>query len=189
MARPSLSLIELTRRAHTEFMQAGRVDLSLRTIGARIGVSARMLVHYFESREKLVISVLEYERAEQQRLIGELMSGGFDPIPLLRRVFRAMTEPNAVDRLRFFFDLVAEANRDRELYADFLSRDLVGYWREMMLETLRFSGVPDPVWDMPSIALACARGLYIEVLAEGDVADVRRRYDRLLDLIGPNLGL
>lgn len=168
---------------HRELIAAGRVDLSLRTIGERVGVSARMLVHYFGTREQLVRAVLDHERALQREALDALLARGAGPIQLLRDYFRAVTEPSSVSRLRFFFDLVAEAGRNPDAFAGFLEHDLVGYWKVAMTNYLEHTGNPNASWDIPSIALATARGLYLEALSGAAADDLRRRYDILLRLL------
>ena len=44
---------ELTARCLAAFIQAGSLELSLDHLAAQVGVSKRMLIHYFGSRENL----------------------------------------------------------------------------------------------------------------------------------------
>lgn len=174
---------DITRALHAYVLKRGRVDLSLRDLGEQVGVSARMLLHYYGSRDTLMRAVLAHERALQQETLGRLVAAGYGPFQLLREYFRMMTEPDALGRLRFFFDLIAEANRHPVEYDQFLSHELVEYWRRSMLGFLEQAGFSDAGWDLPSLALASARGLYLELLSGADVADLRRRYDLMLEML------
>jgi len=173
----------ITARLHETLLDAGRVDLPLRTLGKKVGVSARMLMYYYGSREQLVLAVLAHERTLQQRDLSEL--GTTDPVEMLRAYFRWMTDASRLSRVRFFFDLVADAGRNPEQYGSFLRESLVGYWQEMMTRALRVADYADVPWDIPSLALATARGLYLELIAGADPAALRRRYDLFLAAMRP----
>lgn len=179
---------EARDRAHAYLVGSGRIDLSLRTLGAAIGVSARMLVHYFGNRETLLLEVLDLERVRQREMIRRLAQTGLGPVELLRVYFHHITEPGSRSRIRFFFDLVAEAGRRPEAYHRFLTEDLVGYWKMTMSTFAREAGIGPLPEDIASLALAAARGLYLELLAEGNTEAVRRAYDRQLSWIAAELG-
>lgn len=159
----------------------GRIDDSLRSIGERIGVSARMLIYYFGSREQLLVAVLERQRERQRRWIEELVAAGMRPAEILLRYFDAATAPERRGLLRFFFGLVAEANRDPGRYREFLDEELVGYWRTMMEDLAGDGAASDVDAAFVSLALGAARGLYLELLATGDTEHVRRAYRLLID--------
>lgn len=59
---------EILDRAIEVFQQRGLQDTSLRRIADAIGVSHAVLLHYFESKEQLLVAV--YEHAELQRNAG-----------------------------------------------------------------------------------------------------------------------
>ena len=178
---------DITRALHAYVLSQGRVDIPLRKLGERVGVSARMLLHYYGSRDKLMTEVLAFERDLQQEALAALLKSGLGPIELLREYFRMMTEPEAIGRVRFFFDLIAEANRRPADYHDFLANDLVQYWRRSMQQYLDSTGFASSGWDLASLALATARGLYLELFAGSDVADLRRRYDVMLEILAKQL--
>lgn len=170
---------EITRRVHEEVLATGRMDRSLRDLGGRVGVSARMLIYHFGSREELLQSVLQLERELQTKRLEALVARGVGPIELLRGYLWEMTEPAHRGRLRFFFDLVAEAFRDPERYERFLREELVGFWKKEMLRLLENWGYRGVPWELVRLSLAAARGLYLEALATGDVESIRRSFDRL----------
>jgi AcrR family transcriptional regulator len=56
---------ELVAAAAAVLARTGVIDTSLRTLAAELGTSARMLIHYFGSKEQLILEVL----ARQQRAV------------------------------------------------------------------------------------------------------------------------
>ena len=148
---------EVTERAHAVLLSEGRIDIPLRQLGTEIGVSARMLIYYYGSREALLIDVLAFERGRQNDMLSGLADGGSGPIELLRAYFYAMTEDESRSRLRFFFDLVSEAHRKPEAYNDF-RKGLIEYWQSTISHFLSIHGFEEVPWDLMSLALATARG-------------------------------
>lgn len=51
--KPKSEIDELTARCLAAFVEAGSLDLSLDLLAAKVGISKRMLIHYFGSREHL----------------------------------------------------------------------------------------------------------------------------------------
>ena len=188
MPKQPPDLEPILQALHKEVLGEGRVDLSLRDLGNRIGISARMLIHYFGSREELMTQVLDYERKQQQVALKSLIQSGLGPLELSREYFRFVTEPQTLGRLKFFYDLIAEANRNPQDYQHFLDHELVGYWNTTMISLLAQAGYDQVSWDIPSLALASARGLYLEIFAGADVEDLRRRYDLMLEMLSERLG-
>lgn len=174
---------DLLRKASEELLRRGRTDVSLAELGTAIGVSARMLVYHFGSRESLMQQVLSSERERQQTEIAQYVASGLGPIEILRAYFHDRTEPGQRSTLRFFFDLVAEANRNPETYGEFLSRDSVRYWMAAAARLTEESELSEHERMLVSLALGAARGLYIELLSTGDAEQVRRTYDQLLEWI------
>jgi AcrR family transcriptional regulator len=84
-------------------LETGRIDRSLRELGVVVGVSARMLVYHFGSREELLQAVLRRERELQTRQLDGFLASGARPPELLERYFIMITEPANRGRLRFLF--------------------------------------------------------------------------------------
>jgi len=51
--KPKSEIDQLTGRCLAAFVEAGSLDLSLDHLAAKVGISKRMLIHYFGSRENL----------------------------------------------------------------------------------------------------------------------------------------
>src|SRR4051812_9901890 len=55
------------------FLRHGVANLSLRPLAAAVGTSARMLLHYFGSKEALITEVMEQVQARLQSTFEELL--------------------------------------------------------------------------------------------------------------------
>ena len=56
----------IVQRATDHLLERGVVAVSLRELAAAVGVSPRMLVHHFGSREKLVSSAVREARSDYE---------------------------------------------------------------------------------------------------------------------------
>lgn len=58
----------------------GFADLSLRGLGAAIGVSHRMLIHYFGSKEQLLVEIVRMSERRQRDLLSRFrLEPGLSP--------------------------------------------------------------------------------------------------------------
>ena len=62
---------ELRDRALDYFLEHGLAELSLRPLADEIGTSSRLLIYHFESKEKLIATVMEEARSRTQRSFAE----------------------------------------------------------------------------------------------------------------------
>lgn len=99
---------EVIGRCLAAFMQAGTLDLSLDQIAMRIGVSKRMLVHYFGGREALE------ERAMslfEDRLRAQFAPDNFPAGAPLATVIAALWDRTTAQESRGLLLLVMELSR------------------------------------------------------------------------------
>ena len=66
----------LRQKCFRYFLQHGVANLSLRPLAAAVGTSARMLLHYFGSKEALIAEVMEQVQARLQGAFEELRDSG-----------------------------------------------------------------------------------------------------------------
>ena len=64
----------IAQLAASYLLEQGRMDVSLREIAAAVGVSPRMLVHHFGSREELVSRALGEARSQQRAAFEALLA-------------------------------------------------------------------------------------------------------------------
>ena len=55
-----------------QFAVGGVGDRSLRDVAAAVGTSHRMLLHYFGSRESMLVAIVNQEPASVRQIVGEL---------------------------------------------------------------------------------------------------------------------
>lgn len=90
----------------------GIADLSLRRLGAAIGVSHRMLIHYFGSKEQLLIEIVRTSERRQRDLLSQLrLEPGLSPADVARRLWRQLTDPRLAGQERLFFEVCGQALR------------------------------------------------------------------------------
>lgn len=103
-------LEELVERCLATFIRAGTIDLSLDQLADSVGISKRMLVHYFGSRENLeerAMTLLE-ERLRAQ-FAPEAFPAGVSPRTVMTTLWERTTAPQAKGVLLLVMDLSRRA--------------------------------------------------------------------------------
>ncbi|MFG3529905.1 TetR/AcrR family transcriptional regulator [Streptomyces sp. NPDC047917] len=147
----------------------GFADLSLRGLGAAIGVSHRMLIHYFGSKEALLVEIVRTSEQRQRDLLYRLrLEPGLSPSGTARLLWRQLTDPRLAGQERLFFEICGHALRGRPEAA--LALDgFVDDWLEPLMAAEIATG-KDPVAarNRARLGLATVRGLLLDLLATGD---------------------
>ncbi|MFE2472417.1 TetR/AcrR family transcriptional regulator, partial [Streptomyces mirabilis] len=92
----------------------GITDLSLRGLGAAIGVSHRMLIHYFGSKEHLLVEIVRTSEQRQRDLLSRLrLEPGLSPAEAARLLWQQLTDPRLAGQERLFFEIYGHALRGR----------------------------------------------------------------------------
>lgn len=148
--------------------EAGSLDLSLAHLAERTGVSARMLVYHFGTREALqraLATRLEAElrehftaamRESERRSVGEATLSLWDRISAERS--RGV--------LRLLLDVVHQAQRGDE-EARRIAEGEVQAWKHVLAE-----GIDDP--DVAAGLMLMVLGASVDLLSSGDAAGGRR---------------
>lgn len=158
---------EILRKAVAHALAHGVSSLSLRPLGAAIGVSARMLLHHFGSKEQLLAEILaEIERAFAARLMSRLAAG--EALPALVAAFwREMSDPALEPLLRALYDAWGRALVAPEAYAGFLGT-LVAPFRDALSAHLRALGLgAGAAAAEAALILATLHGLALQRLTTG----------------------
>ncbi|WBO68556.1 TetR/AcrR family transcriptional regulator [Streptomyces camelliae] len=161
----------------------GIADLSLRRLGAAIGVSHRMLIHYFGSKEQLLVEIVRTsERCRRDQLSRLRTEPGLSPADVARRLWRQLTDPALAGQERLFFEICGHALRGRPEAVPVLD-GLVTDWLEPLVAAETAAGV-DPVTarSRARLGLATVRGLLLDLLATGDRAGVDAAMEEFLRL-------
>ena len=162
---------EILDRAIEVFAELGSEGASLRRIAESIGVSHAALLHYFDSREQLLVAV--YEHAEAARIRGsraEEVETALDI--LLRSAIENATVPGLV---QLYSTLVAtsvraEAGESRRYFTERFA-----HVRREIADRLRADQAAGRVRDdvdaedLASVLIASSDGLQIQWLLDPDV--------------------
>ena len=98
----------LLHQAAAYVLQHGLSDLSLRPLAAALGVSARLLLYHFGSKEHLVTEVLATVAAQQQILLGSLETGT-DPVARFDALWARLSSPEFMPFLRSLLEVELRA--------------------------------------------------------------------------------
>ncbi|MGW3495916.1 TetR/AcrR family transcriptional regulator [Streptomyces sp. NPDC001020] len=161
----------------------GIADLSLRRLGAAIGVSHRMLIHYFGSKEQLLVEIVRTSEHRQRELLSRLrLEPGLSPADFARRLWRQLTNPRLAGQERLFFEICGHALRGRPEAVPILE-GLVADWLEPLVAVEIAAGA-DPVVarNRARLGLATVRGLLLDLLATGDRDGVDEAMEEFLSL-------
>lgn len=161
----------------------GIADLSLRRLGAAIGVSHRMLIHYFGTKEQLLVEIVRASERRQRDLLSRLHAGpGLSPADVARLLWHQLTDPRLADQERLFFEICGHALQGRPEAVPILE-GLVTDWLEPLVAAEVAAGA-DPVAarNRARLGLATVRGLLLDLLATGDRAGVDAAMEEFLRL-------
>ncbi|MET9386218.1 TetR/AcrR family transcriptional regulator [Streptomyces sp. NPDC002928] len=161
----------------------GIADLSLRGLGAAIGVSHRMLIHYFGSKEQLLVEIVRTSEQRQRDLLSRLrLEPGLSPTDAARLLWQQLTDPRLADQERLFFEIYGHALRGRPEAAPVLE-GLVNDWLEPLVAAEVAAGTdPAVARNRARLGLATVRGLLLDLLATGDRAGVDAALEEFLQL-------
>ncbi|MFF4138495.1 TetR/AcrR family transcriptional regulator [Streptomyces mirabilis] len=161
----------------------GITDLSLRGLGAAIGVSHRMLIHYFGSKEHLLVEIVRTSEQRQRDLLSRLrLEPGLSPADAARLLWQQLTDPRLAGQERLFFEIYGHALRGRPEAAPLLE-GLVYDWLEPLVAAEVAAGAdPAVARNRARLGLATVRGLLLDLLATGDRAGVNAAMEDFLQL-------
>src|SRR5438477_12873962 len=166
----------LLQNCLTYFLRHGVAALSLRPLAAAVGTSARMLLHYFGSKEALIAEVMEQVQARLQTAFQALRNStdGGAGDKLLLRFWRVLSSKTNQPFLRLLFEVQMLALQNPRGYRRYLSRTSDS-WRQLIERALP---VKDKDAATATLYNAVIDGLLLELLATGDL----RRTSRALQL-------
>ncbi|MFE3943782.1 TetR/AcrR family transcriptional regulator [Streptomyces sp. NPDC059118] len=162
----------------------GIAGLSLRRLGAGIGVSHRMLIHYFGTKEQLLVEIVRASERRQRDLLSRLrIEPGLSPADAARNLWRQLTSPELSAQTRLFFELYGQAVQGRPEAAPVLD-GLITDWLTP-LAAVETAGGTDPATARARLGLAVVRGLLLDLLATGDRAGVDAAMEEFLAVYYP----
>lgn len=161
----------------------GLAELSLRPLAKAVGSSPRVLLHYFTSKEELVVEIIRAARKRQQAMVAELKLGDLEPRDVAATLWRQWSAPRWQALTRLSFEVYSLALNDRARFGDYVKRSI-----EDWLTALE-SCAPHPdasraeIRAFATILIAGFRGFLLDLLGSGDRKRVNDAFDRWLDLV------
>lgn len=163
---------ELLERCLAAFVKAGTIDLSLDQLAKSVGISKRMLVHYFGGRENVeegAIALLEQRLRAQ--FAPEAFPPGVSPETVVTALWEQTTAPQARGVLLLVMDLSRRAwsgsARARAFYAE-----QQGLWVQLLIKFIPDQRKVEEV-------LQLFQGAVLAFLITGDPEPGRRSLTRL----------
>ena len=157
------------------FLRHGVANLSLRPLAAAAGTSARMLLHYFGSKEALIAEVMGQVQTRLQASFQELAGSdaGKGSDDLLRRFWKVLSSRSSQPSLRLLFEVQMLALQNPKRYRRYLARTSAT-WRAAITRTLPPRAKNAAA---PTLYTAVIDGLLLELLSTGDLARTSRALD------------
>ncbi len=157
----------------------GLADLSLRPLGAAVGISPRVLLYYFKSKEALIEEILAGVRSRQFAGFARLREANFEtPAEACRAVWHIVRDPKNEALFRFFFEVFGMALQDRKRFGNFL-QGAVKDWLDFLAHPYLEAGVTqEDAYAYATVILAGFRGLVMDLCATRE----RERIDRAFEI-------
>ncbi|WP_102127143.1 TetR/AcrR family transcriptional regulator [Deinococcus planocerae] len=168
---------DLLQRAAAYVLEHGLTDLSLRPLAAALGVSPRLLLYHFGSKEGLVVEVLSAIAAQQQVALAAVDPAA-DPATRLAVLWARLTSPELTPFLRSLFEVELHAMGGDEHYRHF-ARGAIAAWLGVVAAHLR-EDVPGPT---VNVVLAALTGLLIDRFSTGDEERTDEAFRALKDAL------
>ena len=115
------------------FLRHGVANLSLRPLAAAVGTSARMLLHYFSSKEKLIAEVMAQVQTRLQDAFQELSGDGREGRreDLLPGFWKVLSHETNQPSLRLLFEVQMLALQNPRRYRRYLTSTSAN-WRRLI---------------------------------------------------------
>ncbi len=171
------------------FASGGIGSRSLRDVAEVVGTSHRMLIHYFGSRDELLLAIVEEIERRQAATLAVLPDHPADAMAAMwADLHRAELRPFE----RLFFECYVRAAQGEEPFARLLPGAVDGWLAQVDAHT---GGTADRA--LARLSLAVTRGLLLDLVATGDnegvdaaadyfIALLRRRRTSSTEIAGPS---
>ena len=175
---------ELLDRVANYILSNGLADLSLRPLATAIGTSPRMLLYFFDSKERLIAEALAHIRAREQIDFKRAVSKPrpADRVESLLQDWRSSASPRREKYSRLFFEVYGLALQNPKKFPEFLER-AVGDWLPLFEQAFAAAGVPPAqAQTLATLALGAVRGLHLDLLATGERKRTEAAFREMLRL-------
>ncbi|MHA7133006.1 TetR family transcriptional regulator [Oerskovia turbata] len=175
---------ELVVGALDDLQTTGLSGFTLRSLAPRLGTSARMLVHYFGTRDALLDAVLAEHR---RRAIAALDAAAIhDPREAARAAWADMTDPAHAGHFTLMLQVLTASLDGDHPHRD-VAQDAVTVWVEQVERLLVATGrSPADARADATLLTSGLKGLLLDRLVTGDHRRTDAAAERLVDLLlGP----
>jgi len=145
-------------------------DRSLRDVATAVGTSHRMLLHYFGSRNELLLAIVEEVERRQRALSRELPT---EPAKAIATMWADLRRPELRPFERLFFECYARAVQGEQPFARMLPGAIEAW--------LADDEVTDPA--LARLGLAVMRGLLLDLVATEDYVGVDAAVQAFIELV------
>lgn len=165
----------------TDFADHGLVDFTLRGLADRIGTSARMLVHYFGTREQLLTAAFAEHRRRMQERLSHVATT--TPANTADSAWSAMTSPDQQAHFTVMFHLLA-AGLTPDSPERPAATDAITAWVDYATDLFTTIGRPPTQARTDATVLASGlKGILLDRLITGDTTRCDAAARRLIDAI------
>ncbi len=147
-------------------------DRSLRDIAAAVGTSHRMLLHHFNSRDELLLAVVDEVEARQRTMMRSLPP---EPAEAIAAMWANLRRPELRAFERLFFECYARGAQGERPFASMLPRAVDAWLADEVGTSI------DPA--MMRLGLAVARGLLLDLVATEDLDGVDAAAQAFVELV------
>ena len=172
--------VKATKSDHSEiilkclgaFIRAGTLDLSLDQLAAEVGVSKRMLIHYFGGRDAIEDRAMELlENRLRAQFAPKSIPSGISLQQVLSELWKRTTDPASKGVLLLIMDVSRRAwNGSSRAYEFYVEQQRL--WVKLLLNYL-------PEKDVVEDVLQSFQGAVLAYLITGDAERGRRMLRRL----------
>ncbi len=156
----------------------GLAELSLRPLAAELGTSSRMLIHYFTTKEELLVQALATQRPELAAVFADIA----DAAALRARLWdfwRSNTAGEGQISVRVMLQVLGAACAEHSPYADYAT-GAIGTFVAALADGLRAAGIDDPEV-VATLLVSGLRGILQDRLVTGEVDRTDRAARRLIE--------
>ena len=170
---------ELLERICDYVAKHGVADLSLRPLAQAVRSSPRVLLYYFESKEQLIVEVLESARSRQRALFGKMrLEADAEHTDICIAIWSVMSSAKSEPLFRLFFEVYALALQDPQRFAGFLDRAVDDWLAFLEGPLLRKGYKRADARAIATMIVAAFRGFMLDLCATHD----RKRIGRAFEL-------
>jgi len=170
---------ELLKRAVDYVVAHGLAGLSLRPLAKAVRSSPRVLLHYFGSKDELIVEIIRQGRMRQQETMANLeLSSSLSPREITRILWRHYSRPEWEPLMRLFFEVYALALQDRARFPGFAANAVEEWLHALEACAARPGRSRDDARAYATMMIAGFRGFLLDLCATHD----RARIDDAVDL-------